>query len=65
MKPSDFDSQFKLSSINGRKVVKGDREAIHVTHRSFGLTSGYYGDHEQTKNSVSLSAVNGNINLTY
>ncbi|KAG1464331.1 hypothetical protein G6F46_006591 [Rhizopus delemar] len=64
--PSDFDSQFKLSSINGRKVVKGDREAIHVTHRSFGLTSGYYGDHEQTKNSVSLSACAqySHLNLT-
>ncbi|KAI9280471.1 hypothetical protein BY458DRAFT_500755 [Sporodiniella umbellata] len=64
--PQSFESAFELKSIMGKKSVESDNpENIHIERKSFGQLSGYYGNGDQTKNSVRLQTVSGDISLKY
>ncbi|KAL7311678.1 hypothetical protein PS15m_009411 [Mucor circinelloides] len=64
--PTAFNSQFKLESFVGRRIVESSHpQGIHRRPGSWGVTSGYYGDDKDTKNTVTLKASSGNLKLNY
>ncbi|CAO3639087.1 unnamed protein product [Mucor fragilis] len=64
--PATFNSQFKLQSFVGRRNVESSHpQGIHRRSGSWGVTSGYYGDDKDTKNTVTLKASSGSLNLKY
>ncbi|KAG1077029.1 hypothetical protein G6F42_025122 [Rhizopus arrhizus] len=64
--PTAFNSQFKLESFVGRRTVESSHpQGIHRRPGSWGVTSGYYGDDKDTKNTVTLKASSGNLKLNY
>ncbi|KAK4512911.1 Amino-acid acetyltransferase, mitochondrial [Mucor velutinosus] len=64
--PIAFNSQFKLESFVGRRIVQSSHpQGIHRRSGSWGVTSGYYGDDKDTQNTVTLKASSGNLKLNY
>lgn len=63
--PTDFESQFKLNNMNGRRTVESSNpDQLHITKRSFGKLEGYNG-HDSAHHSVSLFTLNGSLSLKY
>ncbi|PHZ08263.1 uncharacterized protein RHIMIDRAFT_269420 [Rhizopus microsporus ATCC 52813] len=63
--PTDFESQFKLDNMNGRRTVKSSKpDQLHITKRSFGKLEGYNG-RDSAHHFVSLSTLNGPLSLKY
>ncbi|KAI9486055.1 MAG: hypothetical protein EXX96DRAFT_29546 [Benjaminiella poitrasii] len=64
--PSDFNSNFELKSIAGKRMISSTfPEKIHRKGSSWGSTKGYYGNNERTANNVIISTVRGKIHLNY
>ncbi|KAI8050128.1 uncharacterized protein B0P05DRAFT_563198, partial [Gilbertella persicaria] len=42
--PTDFQSQFKLSTMLGSMRIRAETSKVHYTSKKWGSTSGYYGD---------------------
>ncbi|CAO3587615.1 unnamed protein product [Absidia cylindrospora] len=67
--PTDFDSKFNLSVVNGNVNLKAeDAKKLHY-RRSGGIVGrkakGYYGDDEKPSSKITLDTVSGNVELNY